>query len=111
MDFACVEPFRTIAAGGFVCPAGTPAFTLSNTAAPGPVGFWSGGAFPPGVPVVTAANNGFVLYVAGDIFAMELTGGAVPGSGTVWSLRQYVGAITGGNGAGGSEGPYAFSQP
>jgi hypothetical protein len=111
MDFACVEPFRTIAAGGFVCPAGTPAFTLSNTAVPGPVGFWSGGAFPPAVPVVNGANNGFVLYVAGDIFAMELTGGAVPASGTVWSLRQYAGAITGGNGAGGSEGPYAFSQP
>jgi len=111
MDFACVEPFRTIAAGSFVCPGGTPAFTLSNTAVPGPVGFWSGGAFPPTVPVVTAPNNGFVLYVAGDIFAMELTGGALPASGTVWSLRQYAGAITGGNGAGGSEGPYAFAQP
>jgi hypothetical protein len=111
MDFACVEPFRSYAAGTFVCPGGTPAFTLSNTAVPGPVGFWSGGGFPPGVPVVTAANNGFVLYLAGDIFAMELTGGALPANGTVWSLRQYVGAITGGNGSGGSEGPYAFAQP
>jgi hypothetical protein len=110
-DFACVEPFLSYAEGGFVCPAGTPAFTLSNTAVPGPVGFWSGGAFPPGVPVVTGVNNGFVLYVAGDIFAMELAGGTLPASGTVWSLRQYAGAITGGNGAGGSEGPYAFSMP
>ncbi|HEU5219083.1 MAG TPA: hypothetical protein VFU23_10515, partial [Gemmatimonadales bacterium] len=110
-DFACVEPFRSYAAGTFTCPAGTPAFTLSNTAVPGPVGFWSGGTFPPAVPVVTAANAGFVLYIAGDIFAMEMTGGAVPANGTIWALRQYVGAITGGNGAGGSEGPYAFSQP
>ena len=66
---------------------------------------------PPVVPIVPAANNGFILYIAGDIFTIEPNGGTVPASGTVWALRQYVGAITGGNGAGGSEGPYAFSQP
>ena len=46
-----------------------------------------------------------------NLTAIRPAGGAVPANGTIWSLRQYVGAITGGNGAGGSEGPYAFSQP
>ncbi len=111
VDEACVEPYRTYGAGSFVCPAGNAAYQLSNTVVPGPVGFFSGGAFPPTVAIVPAANNGFGLYIAGDFFVIELAGGAPPAAGTVWSLRQYVGAITGGNGSGGSEGPYAFSNP
>ncbi len=111
MDFACVEPFRTLAAGSFLCPVGTGPYLLSNTAVPGPVGFFSGGAYPPAVPVVNAANAGVAMYIAGDMFTFELTGGAVPAAGAVWALRQYVGAITGGNGAAGDFGPYAFSHP
>ena len=111
-DFACVEPFRTLAAGSFICPDGTPAYKLSNTAVPGPVGFFSGGAYPPGVPIVPGASAGFALYITGDMFTFELAGGAVPAAGTVWSLRQYVGAISGGNGVGaGPLGPYTFSNP
>ena len=45
------------------------------------------------------------MYVAGDIFAMELTGGTVPASGTVWSLRQYTGAITAVTGRAALRGP------
>jgi hypothetical protein len=110
-DFACVEPIRSLAPGGFICPTGTPAYQLSNTAQPGAVGFFSGGAFPPTVPIVAAANAGVGLYIAGDIFTIEFTGGAAPASGTVWALRQYAGAIVGGQGAGGDYGPYAFSHP
>ncbi|HYC32071.1 MAG TPA: hypothetical protein VEB59_07245, partial [Gemmatimonadales bacterium] len=106
-DFGCVEPFRTYAAGGFTCAA---AVALSNTAVPGPVGFFSAG-YPPAVPVVPAANAGFAMYLSGDMFTFELTGGALPAEGTVWSLRQYVGAIEGGQGAGGDYGPYAYSNP
>jgi hypothetical protein len=111
-DMACVEPLRTLAQGSFTCPAGTPAYLLSNTAVPGPVGFFSGG-YPPSatVPITTATNNGFVMYIVGDMFTFELAGGAVPPSGAVWTLRKYVGAITGGNGSGGSEGPYAYANP
>ena len=112
MDFACVEPFRTIGAGGFDCPAGTAAYALSATATPGPVGFFSGGGFPPAVPVVPAGAAGFGLYIAGEFFTFELTGGALPAAGTVWALRQYVGAIQGGQGVGaGDLGPYQFSNP
>ena len=110
-DFACVEPLRSYAAGVYVCSAGTPAYQLSDVAVPGPIGYYSGGSTPPAVPIVPAANNGFLLYMLGDIFTVEPAGGAVPASGTIWALRQYVGAITGGNGSGGNEGPYAFSQP
>jgi hypothetical protein len=110
-DFACVEPFRTFQAGALLCPAGTVPYRLSNTAVPGQVGFFSGGAYPPVVPIVTAANPGFALYIAGDMFTFELTAGALPAAGTVWSLRQYVGAITGGHGAAGDLGPYAYSNP
>jgi hypothetical protein len=41
---------------------------------------------------------------------MELAGGTVPAAGTVWSLRQYIGAISGGRNFSGSidHGPYAF---
>jgi hypothetical protein len=110
-DFACVEPFRTYQPGDLLCPVGTPAYPLSNTAVPGAIGFFSGGAYPPDVPIVPAASAGFAMYISGDVFTFELTGGALPAAGTVWALRQYTGAITGGNGAGGSEGPYAFSNP
>jgi hypothetical protein len=111
MDFACVEPFRTYQPGGFLCPAGTPAYTLSSTAVPGTIGFFSGGAYPPAVPIDPAGAAGFAMYIAGDMFTFELTGGVLPAAGTVWSLRQYVGAIVGGNGAGGNLGPYTFSNP
>jgi len=110
-DFACVEPYRTYAAGAFVCPGATPAFQLSNTAVPGAVGFFSGGGYPPAVPIVAGASPGFGLYIAGDMFTFELAGGALPAAGTVWSLRQYVGAITGGHGSAGDLGAYAYSNP
>ncbi len=115
-DFACVEPLRSFAPGGFTCPAGTPAYVLSNTAVPGPVGFFSGGNYPPGVAIVPATNNGFGMYILGDMFTFELAGGNVPAAGTVWALRKYVGAITGGhpsaaNTVGADEGPYAYALP
>jgi hypothetical protein len=116
LDFACVEPLRSYAAGGFICPTGTPAYVLSNTAVPGPVGFFSGGNYPPGVPIVPAVSNGFGMYILGDMFTFELAGGNVPAAGTVWALRKYVGAITGGHPSAGNtvgvdEGPYAYALP
>ena len=45
------------------------------------------------------------------MFTIELAGGALPAAGTVWALRQYVGAITGGQGAAGDLGPYAYTNP
>jgi hypothetical protein len=111
LDMACVEPFRTYAPGGFVCAAGAPAATLSATAVPGPVAFYGNLAFPPAAGALltqSTGNNGFVMYVNGDIFAFGLTGGVLPAAGTVWTLRSYVGGISGGVGLAGNEGPYEF---
>jgi hypothetical protein len=105
-----VEPYRTFALSASWTCAGPAAYALSNTAIPGPVGFFSGG-YPPGVPVVPATDLGFGMYIVGETFTFELAGGALPAAGTVWSLRQYVGAITGGQGAGGDFGNYAYSNP
>jgi hypothetical protein len=111
-DFACVEPFRTYGAGSFLCPSTTPAYKLSTTAVPGAIGFFSGGAYPPTVPITAGASPGFAMYISGDMFTFELTGGALPAAGTVWALRQYTGAIVGGNGVGaGNLGPYQYSNP
>jgi hypothetical protein len=111
LDFACVEPFRTLATGSFLCPDGTPAYALSSTAVPGTVGFFSGGGYPPAVPITDGATAGFAMYIVGDMFTFELEGGALPAAGTVWALRAYVGAIVGGQGAGGDLGPYQYSNP
>ena len=52
------------------------------------------------------------MYLAGHIFLFELApGGAVPASGTVWTMRSYIGHVNGGNGAAGAEGPYSFTRP
>ena len=54
---------------------------------------------------------GFALYLAGNITIFELAAG-LPAAGTVWTLRTYVGAISGGRGAAGDRGPYTFTpQP
>jgi hypothetical protein len=38
------------------------------------------------------------MYLAGHLFMFELAGGQLPARGTVWSMRDYIGAIQGGGG-------------
>jgi len=89
---------------------------------PGPIVLWSGPTTNAKVGCTVgvagcgaaAANNGFVLYMPGHIFTVELTGGTVPTAGTVWSMRDYIGAIRGGgNGCAtcnaGADGPYIYT--
>jgi hypothetical protein len=110
MDFTCVEPLRSSGAvqAAYPCTAG--GFVLSRTAAPGPVAIWDqAAALSRTAP--SRPGAGFALYVAGNISIFELTGG-LPVAGTVWTLRTYVGAISGGHGAAGDRGPYTFTpQP
>jgi hypothetical protein len=112
-DIGCVPPAKTYAQPQALipCAAGT-TYQFSNTVVPGPVAMFTG-------PVVTdqtiapRPNAGFVMYMPGHLFAFELEGGQVPAAGTVWSMRDYIGAIRGG-GTGcsyctaGADGPYAF---
>jgi hypothetical protein len=101
-DLACVEPWfsGTIPEPSvrIQCAGGVAA--LSNTAQLGSVAFFKtnlaqAATAPP------ATNPGFVFYIAGDIFVMSMP--ALPAQGTVWSLRSYVGTITG------APGSYSFT--
>jgi hypothetical protein len=104
MDMGCVEPLKTSAAVQGVIPC-TDTYTLSQTAIPGPTAYGV-----TGLTTVPAAAAGFIMYLPGHYFTFELTGGALPAAGTVWTMRSYVGAITGGTGDAGADGPYAFAS-
>jgi len=113
-DFSCVPPLKTYAAPQAIipCPAGT-TFQLSSTAVPGPMAFMTG-TVADARTRAPAANAGFAMYLAGHLFQFELTGGQVPAAGTVWSMRDYIGAIRGGGNncadcQAGADGPYVFT--
>jgi hypothetical protein len=110
-DLACVGPLNPTT-GGLTgpslrtpCTAATD-YALSQTAQLGPVGF-SVGLINADSTVTPAAQPGFLFYLAGHTFLMEMP--TLPAQGTVWALRTYTGAINGGNGTNGNIGPYSFS--
>ena len=106
-DLHCIEPVRSFNSGTAGCNGG-PVYALSQTAIPGPVVPYSTGlAASQTAPVW--ADAGFGLYLSGDFFTIALAGGGVPADGTVWALRTYIGAISGGTGAGGDYGPYIYN--
>jgi len=109
-DMGCVEPYKSsVAAQGiFPCTAGA-AYALSETVVPGPVAYQNGTTAS--VQTTPAgAGPGFIMYLPGHFFTFELApGGAVPAKGVVWTMRSYIGAVTGGyGGEGGDEGDYGF---
>ena len=86
-----------------------PAYKLDSIATLGTIAFSS-------VSVATAQDlissppapePGFLFYLPGHVFLMQMA--ALPAAGTVWSMRSYIGAISGGNGSDGAQGPYAFT--
>jgi hypothetical protein len=111
MDFGCVPPLNDPTRHPdqeFKCPA-LVKYTLSQTAVPGTVAIYSG-ADTLGKTAPPNANPGFGMYLAGHIFMFQLApGGAVPTAGTVWTMRSYIGFVSGGNGGAGSLGPYSFT--
>jgi hypothetical protein len=111
-DMACVEPMRSVLSGPALripCASAAP-FVLSNTAALGEIAFSQGpianDADATAAPA--APQPGFIFYLAGHQFLMQMA--ALPAAGTVWALRTYAGAVTGGNGPFGSAGPYSFQS-
>jgi hypothetical protein len=107
MDFTCAEPLvsSTVVQASYSCTA-IP-YRLSRTAAPGPIAIWDQAATNART-VEVRPGAGFALYLAGNIAIFELAGD-LPAAGSVWSLRTYVGAISGGRGAAGDRGPYVFT--
>lgn len=106
-DVGCVEPWRSApsagAAGGLIPCAGA-AYTLSETAVPGPIVF-ADSAVSRFKTNPAAANPGFIMLLGGEMFEFQLAdaGGTLPAAGTVWTMRDYIGGITGGTGWQGTE--------
>jgi hypothetical protein len=109
-DVGCVAPLRNIAAvqSTIACPG--PTATLAEVAVPGAIAYrFTSLAFEEARTAPAAANNGFLLYLRGQVYIVELAGGAVPAAGSQWTVRDYSGAIRGGNGAAGNFGSYVFT--
>ncbi len=112
-DFGCVEPLRSISGaqgtnntrcGG--APIGDgPLYALSQQATIGNIVHFSGS--PANSQSSTNTGTGFAIYMPGGVYMFQTS--TLP-QGVVWSLRDYVGAITGGNGFGGADGPYRFYE-
>lgn len=100
-DIGCVEPLRTLNPSSINCTA--PPAQLSQTAIPFPVVYSNQ---PAGLQqgsfttdrTAQAKQPGFLLYLKGYSFVVELAGGALPAAGTQWTMRTYTGAIGGGMG-------------
>jgi hypothetical protein len=107
MDFTCVEPLASSAAVQASYPCSAAPYRLSRAAVPGPIAIWDQAAAHAKTAGVRS-GAGFALYLAGNLAIFELAGG-LPAAGSVWSLRTYVGAISGGQGAAGDRGPYVFT--
>ena len=110
-DMGCVEPYLSslAAQSQFAC-AGATAYALSETVVPGAIAYQVGTV----ASVLTspvAAGQGFIIYLPGHFFTFELPpGGALPTKNTVWTMRSYIGSITGGRGDAGDEGDYSFNS-
>ena len=116
-DLGCVEPLRSRAApdGHLGCGgAGTgngPVYAFTNTVSFGPLAY--GNTVASDGTITPTTNPGFGIYLAGHFFLIEMDSPApnAPAKGTVWTMRSYVGAISGGGGTvgtGGDQGSYAF---
>ncbi len=103
-DFGCIPPLRTFAASAAIIGCTAPQYVLSQQAALGSIAFFTGTATS-NAQTSTNTGTGFALYMPGGLYMFQTA--ALP-QGTVWALRDYVGAITGGNGHTGNEGPFAF---
>ena len=106
MDIGCVAPLDAFAQVQGVIPCAEAApYEFSQTAVPGAVGYMI-----TGFTVQPGAGQGFIIYLPGHFSTIELPpGGALPADGTIWTLRTYTGAISGGQGEGGNQGAYAFT--
>jgi hypothetical protein len=93
-DIFCVGPSPALT-GDCGGAATTPA-VLVNSAALDPVAFTPyvyDGTAATGLPARPATGNGFIIYLNGHFFMMQMA--ALPAAGTVWHARFYSGSITG----------------
>jgi len=115
-DVACVSPL-TIAIVAFSANPGclgtsTP-IELVNTAEIGVMGMGvNGSSWEDPANYSTVVTTGFMMYIVGNWFAFDMP--ALPAAGSIWTMRDYMGAIFGGEGRDGGGntvdaiGPYSF---
>jgi hypothetical protein len=103
-DVFCVAPIPTL---GLQCGSGaTASAVLMDHARLSPVADTSV-AFAASPP---ATGSGFIFYIGGHFFMMQMSPAALPAAGTVWNLRTYAGNVTGTAGTYGFV-PANFSNP
>lgn len=107
-DIGCVEPIIRIRGPQFI-PCSAEA-SLSRRVVPGAVAFSAGTATYTHVRLAPSTGKGFLLYLMGHPMLFELEHDLPPGPGSQWTLRTYVGVVSGGQGAAGNLGAYAFSR-
>ena len=104
-DIGCVEPLKSLPGeqARIACDAAltVPAYKLDSIAMLGTIAFSSVSVATAQDPVASppAPEPGFLFYLPGHVFLMQMA--ALPAAGTVWSMRSYIGAISGGNGSDG----------
>ncbi|MEO5800212.1 MAG: T9SS type A sorting domain-containing protein [Gemmatimonadales bacterium] len=109
-DISCVEPLKSLAAVQLQLPCSGTAVLLSSTVTLGQVVFDHAAAGNSVDRTANVAPNpGFILYLKGHEFLIAMSDLSPPPKGTAWTVRDYVGAINGGNGAAGNGGSYVFS--
>jgi len=98
-DPFCVDPMPAVLRSGCpLAPSDSAAF-LMNHARLSPIALKSS-SFA-GTSSLTATGNGFIFYLNGHFFLMQMA--ALPAAGTVWHARFFSGSITG------AVGSYEFS--
>ncbi|HQR18085.1 MAG TPA: hypothetical protein PK948_06925 [Gemmatimonadales bacterium] len=114
-DIGCVRPYKTYVVGrtgGIIaCPG--PVYFLTDSVKPGPTAFVTTSTADATNGARTApvsTQQGFIMLLGGEIYQFGMPSTTPPADNSVWSVRDYVGAITGGVGFGGDEGPYAFAN-
>jgi hypothetical protein len=95
-DISCGAPAR----GTLGQCGGGPSAAMQTTATLTPISAHPGSVTFAGTSGLTQTGTGFIFYLNGHFFLMQMT--ALPTAGTVWHARFYSGAVTG------STGSYAF---
>jgi len=95
----------------FCAPSNPTTGLLFNSAAVAPTSNAYTGTAQTSATFATT-GSGFGLYINGQYFIFELTGGALPAAGTKWTLRTYQGRVTASNPASATPSNYAYTaQP
>ncbi|MCZ6754652.1 MAG: T9SS type A sorting domain-containing protein, partial [Gemmatimonadetes bacterium] len=117
-DVVCVAPLTDalVSFGGLPPCFGTSnPIPLVSTATIGPMGMGvNGSSFEDAANYSTVVTTGFMMYLVGNWFSFDMA--TLPAAGSIWTMRDYMGAIFGGEGrdAAGNPvdvlGPYSFES-